>query len=222
MKIDFHVHTRHSLDSLIKPDELARKSMRLGVIPAIADHNLISAHKEMRATGALFIPAEEIFTGSGDLIGLYLNELIPRGTQFSEAIDKVHQQGGLAYIPHMFDYGRSGRHASEAEAAKVDIVEAFNARCMDQEFNRKAADFAARKGITKGAGSDSHFLFEFGSTYVELPSLMADELEDPKTLLRALRSKDAGFVTKRTRIYARGTTKVISAARRMLRKLGGA
>ena len=45
MKIDFHVHTQYSIDGLNKPKELIAKSKKLGIIPAITDHDSTEAHK---------------------------------------------------------------------------------------------------------------------------------------------------------------------------------
>jgi predicted metal-dependent phosphoesterase TrpH len=217
MKIDFHVHTTASMDSTISPKALAAKAARLGVIPVVADHNSTGSHAAMRALAARFIPAEEVFTDKGDLVCLYANEPIPKGTPFLEAIDRIHGQGGLACIPHMFDYGRSGRHAGEAEASKADIIEAFNARCMRKEYNGQANAFAEKYGLPKAAGSDSHFLFEFGSTYADLPSLAPDDLGNPKSLLSALRSRDARLVTRKAPFFVRGTTTLVATARRIMR-----
>jgi predicted metal-dependent phosphoesterase TrpH len=216
MKIDFHVHTNASIDTLTRPEDIAKKSISLGVIPAITDHNSISSNARMRALGAAFIPGEEIFTSKGDLIGLYLNEAIKKNTQFLEAIDLIHSQGGIAYLPHMYDRARSGRHASEEEAAQVDVIEVFNARCMDQRFNEKALGFALKHGMLQGAGSDCHHLFEFGSSYVELPDF---DIENPKALLKSLKK---GRITGRpTTIFARGATTAIATARRVMRKAVG-
>jgi predicted metal-dependent phosphoesterase TrpH len=216
MKIDFHVHTKYSIDSLIEPAQLMKKSKELGIVPAIADHSSIDAHSKMRELGARFIPGEEIFTDKGDLIGLYLNERIPKGTEFNEAVDLVHEQGGLAYLPHMYDYGRSKRHATDKDASRADIIEVFNARCLNQEFNRKAAVFAEKNKKLCAVGSDSHFLFEFGKTYVELPDF---DLENPKALLKALASKKAKFATKSTPFFVRGTTSFIAIGRKFIRRL---
>jgi len=219
MRIDFHVHTKSSIDSTIDPKALAKKSAALGIIPAIADHNSIDSHALMRSLKAPIIPAEEIFTDRGDLIGLYISELIPKKTPFLEAIDKIHAQGGLAYLPHMFDYGRSGKHASEAEASKADIIEVFNARCMRKEYNDKALAFASKHGLPGGAGSDSHFFFEFGSTYTDLPGLGRDDLGNPKALLKALKSKTTGLETRKAPFFVRGTTTIVAMTRRLARAL---
>lgn len=219
MKIDFHVHTNASIDSLIKPEALARKSRETGIIPAIADHNSIQSYAKMRAIKAPFIPAEEISTDKGDLIGLYLSEAIPKKTPILEAIDKIHAQGGLAYLPHMFDYGRSKGRASEAESSKADIIEIFNARCMSKEYNLKAAEFAKAHSLPGAAGSDSHFFFEFGRTYTDLPDFGTQDLDNPKALLKALKSRNVSLVTHTAPFFVRGTTSIIAMTRKLTRAL---
>ncbi len=213
MRIDFHVHTRYSPDSLTRIEDLKRKSEKLGIIPALADHYSVGAHREARSLGMRFIPGEEILTDKGDLIGLYINEFIPKGIPFLEAVDRIHGQAGLAYLPHMFDYGRSANHATEEEATKVDIVEAFNARCLNDEFNQKAKSFAVKNNLPRAAGSDSHFLFEFGSTWTELPDF---DIDNPWMLMKSL--PQANLVTKKAPFYVRGTTSMIYAAKRLLRR----
>ncbi|MDD5171836.1 MAG: PHP domain-containing protein [Candidatus ainarchaeum sp.] len=217
MKIDFHIHTRYSPDSLIHPKALAAKSKKLGIIPAITDHWSTKGNATMRQLKADFIPGEEIFTDKGDLIGLYLNEEIGKNIPFLEALDKIREQGAIAYLPHMYDYGRSGSHASEDEAARVDVIEVFNARCLDPRYNERANEFAESHNLLKAVGTDSHWLFEFGSTYTELPDF---DINDPKELLKALRSKSTRLITKKAPIYARGTTTFIYRTRWLLDRLG--
>jgi predicted metal-dependent phosphoesterase TrpH len=218
LKIDFHTHTNHSSDSVIRSRDLAAKSVKLGIIPAITDHNTIDGHEDFRALRALFIPGEEILTERGDLIGLYMNDEIKKRTAFLETIDMIHSQGGLVYLPHMFDVSRKGMGAPPKEAIKkIDIVEVFNARCLSPSYNEKAEEFASKNKIPGAAGSDSHFLFEFGFTYVELPDLSESDLDDPKALLSALKSKDRRLVKRSAPFFVRGTTKAISIARKIIR-----
>jgi len=223
IKVDLHTHTNNSIDSIISPESLARKAMQLGIIPAITDHNKLSNDRSRISvsdwsalatngpqndasfcrSGFRFISGEEIRTDKGDLIGLYLNEEIPKNTPALEAIDIIHGQGGLAYLPHMFDVTRSGISNHEI-AKKADIIEVFNARSVSGGFNKKAEVFAKQNGLAGAAGSDSHFLFEFGSTYTELPDF---DIGNPKELMKAL--PRAKIVGKPAPFFVRGTTSIV-------------
>jgi predicted metal-dependent phosphoesterase TrpH len=214
MKVDLHVHTKHSIDSIIEPADLLRMSRRTGVIPAVTEHNNMDSLGALRSLGAGFIPGEEIRTDRGDLIGLYLGEPIPRMTPFMEAVDEIHSQGGLAYLPHMYDRSRKGVVPSKGEAGKLDIVEVFNARCPLESFNRKASEFASAHGKPGAAGSDSHFLMEFGHTYNELPEF---DLQDPKALLKGLGR--ARLVRKKATMLVRGTTTFVALGKKLVRRL---
>ncbi len=211
LKIDLHCHTHYSIDSIIKPRELAAKAKKASIVPAISDHNTLAAHKELHALGMRFIPSEEIRTIEGDLIGLYLQEVIPKKTPFLEALDMIKEQGALSYLPHMFDKTRHGV-AYHQLANKVDIIEAFNARCPLQKYNDDAIHFAKKHKKLIAAGSDSHFLFEFGRTYFEVSAEFEDIKDNPKALLRALKS--VKIHAKKAPLFVRGSTLVVKFAKR--------
>lgn len=212
IKIDFHVHTNASSDSLIKPRELAEKSKKTGIIPAITDHDTLEGCKKMREFGVDFIQGCEIRTLQGDLIGLFINEEIPKKLDVEETADRIREQGGLIYMPHMYDTTRKG--CGGAYAALADIIEVFNGRCLGR-FNDLAKETAIRLKKPMAAGSDSHFLFEFGQTYTEIEYFDKD---DPKQLLKAL--KKANIVGKSAPFYVRGPTWLLSKTRKVLRKIG--
>lgn len=214
MKVDFHVHTNFSFDSNIDIGKLAERSVKLGVIPVIADHNTVEGAEEYRKTGAPFITGEEIRTAAGDLIGLFLNETIPKHLSFEETIDRIKEQGGFSCLPHMYDQGRHG--CGEKFAELVDIIEIFNSRCLDSELNGHAAETAKKLGKPGVAGSDSHFLMEFGKTYTEIPEF---DTEKPEELVSAL--KNAKIVGVKAPFYVRGPTTIVKFGRRIKKKLMG-
>jgi predicted metal-dependent phosphoesterase TrpH len=212
MKVDFHVHTKYSIDALISIDDLIKKSRKLGIVPAVTDHNNIDAHAELRKRDAEFIGGEEIKTEEGfDLIGLYINEKIEKKTPFAEAVDRIKEQGGLVYLPHPFDVTRSGIGKERISLVKkVDIVEVFNARTIFENANKEANEVAEQYRKQKGAGSDSHFLFEFGSTYVEMEEC---DLENQKELLKKL--KNANIIGKKAPFYVRGAADIVATLKKV-------
>lgn len=212
MKIDFHVHTKYSVDSLNEPREIVSTCRKLGLIPAITDHSSISSFKEFRSLGFQFIPGEECYTAERfDLTALYVTEFIPPKKPFAECLDIIKSQGALSYLPHMCDTSRHGSGCVTG-ADKVDIIEVFNARCMASGFNQKAFEFAKKNKKPMGAGSDAHFIFEIGNAYIEMEEF---DLDNPKALLKALRN---GKITGNyAPVYVRGTTSLIKFAKRAFR-----
>src|SRR5204863_9229764 len=116
------------------------------------DHNEISGAIEARrrANGVKVIVAEEVKTDhQGEVIGLFIEEKIPRGMSLRETIDAIHAQGGLAYVPHPFDRLHAVpdyEHLLKV-VESIDILEVFNARVAVPAFNAEAARFAAKYGL---------------------------------------------------------------------------
>jgi len=171
IKVDLHVHTSCSLDSLIKFDKLIETCDYYGIdCVAITDHNRIDcAIKLHEVTPSRIIVGEEIKTNAGEIIGLFLKEHISPNLSPQETINKIKEQGGLVYIPHPFDGLRGSvlkRQALEEIIDKADIIEGFNSRNAFSWSNKKAFDLAKRKGILVGVGSDAHSRLEIGKAYV--------------------------------------------------------
>lgn len=174
VRVDMHVHTRGSYDCLSDPDAVVEQAGRVGLHRiCVTDHHELTVALELaeRYPG-MVIPGEEVRTAEGvDIIGLYLQEWIPKGTPAREACQRIREQGGLVYVPHPFATrrGRRGRVLPEIEDL-VDVVEAFNARLHRPALNHRARDWARDRELPLGAGSDAHTLGEIGNAYVELPA----------------------------------------------------
>jgi predicted metal-dependent phosphoesterase TrpH len=178
VRVDMHVHTRLSHDSLSRPDAVVVRALRTGLARVcITDHDEIQAALELAARYPnRVIPGEEVRTREGvDVIGLYLSEWIPRGTPARETCRRIRDQGGLVYVPHPFAGGKGGggRILDEIQDL-VHIVEGFNARIHRDALNRRAQAWAAERGLPVGAGSDAHTLREIGNAWVELPPFEND------------------------------------------------
>jgi hypothetical protein len=195
--VDLHMHTDHS-DDCATPVEVLLATAReqgLGAI-AVTDHNEISGALEARAqaeeAGVKVIVAEEVKTDSqGEVIGLFIEEKIPRGMTMAETVAEIKRQGGLVYVPHPFDRMHSVPDYEHLLTIldDVDAIEVFNPRVAISAFNDEAARFAAKYRIIAGAGSDSHVAQGLGSARIRMR-----DFDGPQEFLQSLR--DAEIVTR--------------------------
>ena len=189
---------------------MAARSRALGLDPIfLTDHNSISGATRLQAlTGQRVVVGEEIMTADGELIGLFLKHLVPKGLGAVQTALEIKNQGGLVYLEHPYDSFR--RHlkedAIEAIANLIDIVEVFNGR-SDANSNRLAEDLRGTLGAAAGAGSDAHSIGEVGSVYVEL-----EDFEGPQDFLVKLRT---------SKIVRRPNGRLRGAASRLAGRLRG-
>ena len=140
--VDLHMHTDHSYDCATPVEVLLAEARArgLGAI-AITDHNEISGALEARAKadGIKVIVAEEVKTADqGEVIGLFIEEKIPRGMTLQETIAEIKRQGGLVYVPHPFDRLHSVpdyEHLLDV-LDDVDAIEVFNPRVAISRVQR--------------------------------------------------------------------------------------
>ncbi len=174
-RTEFHCHTIHSKDSLVRPADLVAACRRKGIGRVIiSDHNSIEGALEAQAIAPeLVIVGEEIMTTQGEILAAFVTQEIPAGLTPQETIRRLREQDAFISISHPFDYTRSG-HWQEADLLEilplVDAIETFNARCLLPSMNRKAAEFAERHGIPSTVGSDAHTLWELGRATLTLPN----------------------------------------------------
>jgi Glycosyltransferase Family 4/PHP domain len=233
---DLHMHTDHSHDCATPVEVLltTARAQGLGAI-AVTDHNEISgalAARELAREmdiGVRVIVGEEVKTAEeGEVIGLFIEELIPRGMSLQETVAEIRRQGGLVYVPHPFDRLHSVpdyEHLLKI-VADVDAIEVFNPRVAIGAFNEEAARFAAKYRIVAGAGSDSHVAQGLGSVRIRMR-----DFDGPTEFLQSLR--DADIVTRPTSLLYVQALKFLqtratppsarraSRARRVKRAMGG-
>jgi len=189
--VDLHMHTDHSYDCATPVEVLLAEARTrgLGAI-AITDHNEISGALAARAKadGVKVIVAEEVKTAEeGEVIGLFIEEKIPRGGTLRETIAEIRRQGGLVYVPHPFDRLHSVPDYKHLLPVldEVDAIEVFNPRVAITEFNEEAARFAAKYRIPAGAGSDAHVPQGLGSVRIRMR-----DFDGPEEFLESLRDAD--------------------------------
>lgn len=173
---DLHVHSNYSHDCTSTVESILETAREVGLgAIAIADHNEIDGAllaRELSGGDPFVIVAEEVKTAEGEVIGLFIEELIPRGLSFDETLSLIKEQGGLVYVPHPFDALRTtpSYRALVDNLHRIDVIEIYNAKVALSSFNLAAERFAAKYNVLAGAGSDSHVLQSLGTAMLRMPS----------------------------------------------------
>jgi predicted metal-dependent phosphoesterase TrpH len=134
------------------------------------------------------IVGEEVKTkDQGEVIGLFIEEKIPRGMSLEETIAEIRRQGGIVYVPHPFDRLHSVpdyEHLLNV-VADVDAIEVFNPRIAIAAWNEEAVRFAGKYRIPGGAGSDAHVAQGLGAVRIRMR-----DFDGPQEFLQSLREAD--------------------------------
>ena len=169
LRIDFHVHSFFSMDGVSSPEDLIAAARAAGLNGfAVTDHNTCDAVDYMRAHGLmredgravdgfLVIPGVEVTTADGHL--LCLGCTLPsslKGKPSLEVCDLAHRAGGICVAPHPYDLFRAGIRESVLDTLPLDGLEVFNAATTMKRHNRKAYQYAEKRGLPMTAGSDAH------------------------------------------------------------------
>ncbi len=191
-RIDTHVHSTFSVrDSNASLPSIIRRCQKMGLDHlCITDHNTTKGGMEMQRIAPFpVIVGEEVMSTHGEIIGLFMKADVPRGLSPLETVKRIKGQDGLVFLPHPFDVLRHGlaRHGVETIEQLlpyVDAMEAYNAACMRELYNRQAEEFVQKHKLLGVSASDAHFITELGYTYTELPEFEMT----PQGLLTALKS----------------------------------
>lgn len=197
MKIDLHVHTSHSYDCKCRVEEVIRTAEENGLdAVAITDHDTLSGIEIARglSRSVTVIPGIELSTWKGiHLVGLFVtDEIISR--DILEIVDEIHDQGGLAVLPHPFRhstgliYGKEKHQLFSGDdlreiISRIDLVEVINQRCTPEENLEACNYFDAYLDIPQTAGSDAHEAVDIGRAFIELD---IDNTDDPDKIKKGL------------------------------------
>jgi predicted metal-dependent phosphoesterase TrpH len=189
MKCDLHIHTSYSHDSLASPKEMVEAAIKKGInCLAITDHNEVKGALEAleyaKGKSILIIPGIEVKTKKGDILGLNVKVIIPKGLSAKETIKRIKETGGMAIIPHPFCWIFSFKGNLKELINEIDGVEVLNASCFGG--NKKASAFVEKYRLPFTVGSDAHGPNFVGKCYLEIPgeNLSAEEI------LKAIKNKN--------------------------------
>ncbi len=196
-RADIHVHSKYSglarlwflrfPESVVEPGDIVKKAKAAGLdTVCVTDHNtirggLIAQDFSRQCDGVSVVVGEEISAIEGEIIGLFLNEAIPKGLTAGETIDRIRQQGGIVVAPHPFSLHVPAL-GFMVDYLNIDGLEVFNAGHVDGFANSRALEHAQSGRWAKLGGSDSHSLATLGCAYTEFDGSGEEDLR--KAIIR--------------------------------------
>lgn len=189
LKMDSHIHSEYSPDSKSKIEDIFKiaKSRNIDII-AISDHNTVEgskvAQKLTKNDEELFVmPSIEISSQEGHIIGYGCEDNIKRDLGAAETIDLIHDQGGLAIIPHPYCFYRHGLLCkADYKNLKIDAIETKNARYIVGYCNSKAKKLSKKENLPPLGASDAHYYKFVGDCYTNI-----DCEKDIDSILKAIK-----------------------------------
>lgn len=178
IKVDFHVHSIASKDSLSKGEDLVALAKQIGLGKLIlTDHNTIAGAVELQKIYPDFvIVGEEILTTKGEILAIFVKEELPKGLEPQEAFVRLKEQNAFISLSHPYAPLRHGWTEQEMEQYMpyLDAIEIANGRNLP-EMNASATNFAAKHDLSGTAGSDAHGVSELGAMCLSLPDFSNTE-----------------------------------------------
>ena len=187
-----HAHTLAS-DGMVPPEELVSAAAATGLsVLCVTDHDTMAsvarAAEAGAAAGVEVVAGEEVTTSwpaGVHVIGLFLEQPVRMGMSVEATVDAIHEQGGLAVLPHPFMptfFASIGprRAARLLETRRVDAVELRHTAPMRpggwEALDRFYGENRERLGAVLGAG-DSHFgRHDLGRMVTAFPGRTAADL----------------------------------------------
>ena len=191
-KVDLHVHTVNSPDAHTQVEDLPRIIKERGLDGvAVTEHDIFNPPN---LPGALILPGIEVTSRNGHVIGLGVNEAISPGLSADDTIQRIHDQGGIAIVPHPYD--------PVCECVKLsrlrnmpEAVETVNADALSFYISKWLARRDASKfHIAEVGGSDSHIPQTIGDAYTVIEA-SSNEVKDVLDAIRAGRVRAEGRAT---------------------------
>lgn len=183
----FHLHTRHSFDSMTKPAKIIDIAIRNKVdFVLIADHDTLAGSIEAKEIAAgqganIQIPvAGEFFTDVGDIIVADVPEDFAPSFDHKDLCRRAKAAGGFTVLPHPLD----GHYLERTDFSLIDCIEIFNSRSKP-ENDLLAHKLAVKHQKPMIYGADAHFSADLLNCLFEWEGpLLAPSMMKPLRLIK--------------------------------------
>jgi predicted metal-dependent phosphoesterase TrpH len=198
LRLDLHVHTQCSRDSVNSIEEINRRCRDLSLDGyAVCDHDSIDSLVEAGASsrGLIVVPGLEVTVRGAHVLCFDPSEIIPAGLSIVETVERIHAQAATAVLAHPYAIPRSYVRLREAESAGFDAIEVANSAQIPFDlvmgWNK---DLAEKLSLPQTGGSDSHIPETFGRAYTMVESAS----REPEDVIKAIKEG-------RTNVVGQGT-----------------
>lgn len=189
-RADMHIHSIASDGTASALEILDHSEHRTDLdVIAIADHERIEAAVECqrlareRGSRVEVVVAEEVTTRSGHVLGLFLQARLKRNQRVETTVAEIHEQGGLAIVPHPFSAFTLGMrkhaivrvHFSTDPLVYWDALEGYNPSTAGRYGRAATIRLAAELGLPVVGNSDGHTLDTIGDGRTCFPGSTAED-----------------------------------------------
>jgi predicted metal-dependent phosphoesterase TrpH len=198
LKADFHTHSREDPHDFIRhtASELIAEAARQGFdVLAITCHNKRVHSDELAARaarlGVLLIPGVEAAIEGKHTLLLDMPYSRLKVRRFAD-VRRLKRDGGLVIAPHPFFPAPKCLNSKLRENLDVfDAIEFSHMYTQTIDFNKKAVEYARRMELPLLGNSDTHRLWQLGTTY----TLLEAESKTIEGVFAAVRAGRARVVT---------------------------
>lgn len=196
LRLDLHVHTEGSPDAHTRIKDLPQ-IVRGKSLDGVA----ITEHDYFNPTGRLdeivVLPGVEVSSAEGHIVALGVHEIVPKGLSADTTIKQIHDQGGIAVIPHPYDPVCECVKISRLQS-RPDAVETRNADALSFAISNYLARRDARRfGLPEVGGSDAHIPQSIGDCYTVVDSA-SREVDDILAAIKSGKVHPEGHATSLT------------------------
>jgi predicted metal-dependent phosphoesterase TrpH len=203
--IEVHAHSNYS-DGAVSPAWMFRKAKGRGLRGLIlTDHDTLEhwqpSFVAARRYGLATTPAVEVSTARGHIIAYFpmdvdkaaVEQALRLDTEagiilhpVDDAIDKIHELGGVVAIPHPFGPFYPLR---DPDYSRVDAIEEYNAWIYGKFAvkHKNAWGYGKQHNIAAFGGSDAHYPFMVGLGATAIPA--DTDFSQPDWFVRLIREK---------------------------------
>ncbi|MCX6344348.1 MAG: PHP domain-containing protein [Armatimonadetes bacterium] len=181
LAMDPHIHTLFSHCSITQPQDAIIRAVKIGLgAVCVMDHNSIKGAldaercaQDLKARGIipedfLVIPGIEINSDRGHIGAMFLREDIPMELTPAEALQAIHDAGGIAVAVHPYHSTGIGDAVFDApfDAVEVECGSVFGSALVSK--NSALTSDPRLENCAKFGSSDAHYIRAIGACYTIL------------------------------------------------------